>query len=108
MDNWKNHIRDVLEAMLQLKTLVLNIVHSLNREHLEQYLCGVIDTFIYDSLEKNCEGLVVSDDDIRFSPIFSNTPSWHPDGLGPEGMREAPRSSRNGLLHAGRRTRRSL
>lgn len=70
LDDWKNHIRDVLEAMRQEKSLVLNIVHSLNREHLEQYLCSVIDTFIYDSLEKNCEGLVVSDDDIRFIADF--------------------------------------
>ncbi len=68
--DWKNHIRDVLEAMRQEKALVLNIIHSLNREHLEQYLCSVIDTFIYDSLEKNCEGLVVSDDDIRFIADF--------------------------------------
>jgi AcrR family transcriptional regulator len=76
MDNWKNHIRDVLEAMLQQKSLVLNIVHSLNREHLEQYLCGVIDTFIYDSL-KTPVSLVVSMMKIFIADFSPNTtPSW--------------------------------
>jgi hypothetical protein len=86
--------------MLQQKSLVLNIVHSLNREHLEQYLCSVIETFIYDSLEKNCEGLVVSDDDIRFIADFFKYAfvgilmDWIL-----KGMREAPKVLSERLIH---------
>lgn len=99
-DGLKDHIRDVLEAMLQEKPLVLNIVHSLNREHLEQYLYGVIETFIYDSLEKNCEGLVISDDDIRFIADFFKFAfvgilmDWVI-----KGMREEPKVLSDRLIH---------
>ena len=69
-DDLYSHVRDVLEAMAQERTLVLNIVHSLNREHLEGYLYGVMDAYIYESMEKNCEGLVIADNDIRFIADF--------------------------------------
>jgi len=69
-DDWACGLRNVLEAMVRERALVLNIIHSLNREHLEQYMSEAIDALIWDKLEQLGDGLSCSEEDKKFIADF--------------------------------------
>lgn len=69
-DDWGCVLRNVLEAMVRERPLVLNIIHSLNREHLEQYISEIIDTMIWTKLEQLGEGLQCTEADKKFIADF--------------------------------------
>lgn len=69
-DDWDCVLRKVLETMVRERPLVLNIIHSLNREHLEQYMSEVIDTLIWAKLEPLEEKLNCVEADKKFIADF--------------------------------------
>jgi len=64
--DWKAYLRDVFKTMTEERTMVINVFHSLCREHLEQYLYGVMYKLICNKLDDLCRDLTLSDEDRRF------------------------------------------
>ncbi|MPM20781.1 hypothetical protein SDC9_67217 [bioreactor metagenome] len=63
-------LRYALEKMVQERSLVMNIYHSLSREDLELYFSTVVDSIVCEKLEYDSAELPVSDNDLRFIADF--------------------------------------
>ena len=69
---WQLGFYNIFEAVLENRSFVANVYHSVSREHIEQYLYEVTYGLLADVIEEAAErlGLTVRDEDKRFIADF--------------------------------------
>ncbi len=69
---WQQGFYNIFEAVLENRSFVANVYHSVSREHIEQYLYEVTYGLLADVVEEAAErlGLTVRDEDKRFIADF--------------------------------------
>ena len=69
-DSWQEGLRQIFEAVLENKTFVLNVYHSVSREQIENYLYKLTYGLIADVVEEKAAGVSISDADKKFIADF--------------------------------------
>lgn len=69
-DSWQEGLRQIFEAVLENKSFVLNVYHSVSREQIENYLYKLTYQLIIDVVEEKALGASISDVDIKFIADF--------------------------------------
>lgn len=64
--SWQQGLQNLLDALLEEKTFVMGVYHSLSREQIETYLYNVVGDLIWKVIEDYTGGRSVSIDDRRF------------------------------------------
>lgn len=67
---WQQGFLNIFNAVLENKTFVLNVYHSISREHLERYLYQLTYDLLIGVVEEKAVGLSVSDHDKAFIADF--------------------------------------
>lgn len=90
-DTWQEGLLNIFHAVLENKTLILNVYHCVDLEQLERYLNPLVRALILSIVEEKAVGLCVSEDDKTFIASFYEYAlvgimlNWIQDG-----MRENP------------------
>lgn len=88
---WQEGFRQILEAVRENRSFIMNVYHSVSREQVENYLYRVTYGLLIDVVNEEAEDMVVSEDDRRFIAEFYKyafvglTLDWIKNG-----MREEP------------------
>ena len=69
-DSWQEGLRQIFEAVLENKTFVLNVYHSVSREQNENYLYKLTYGLIADVVEEKADDVPISDADKKFIADF--------------------------------------
>lgn len=69
-DTWQQGFMQIFEYVLENKAFVKNTYHSLNREHLENYLYNETYNLLIEVVEEKAEGMPVREDDKAFIAHF--------------------------------------
>ena len=69
-DSWQEGLRQIFEAVLENKTFVLNVYHSVSREQIENYLYKLTYGLIADVVEEKAVGVPISEADKKFIADF--------------------------------------
>ncbi len=67
---WQQGFLNIFHLVLENKTFVLNVYHSISREHLERYLYQLTYDLLIGVVEEKAVGLSVSDRDKAFIADF--------------------------------------
>ena len=67
---WQQGFLNIFNLVLENKTFVLNVYHSISREHLERYLYQLTYDLLIGVVEEKAVGLSVSDHDKAFIADF--------------------------------------
>lgn len=67
---WQQGFLNIFNLVLENKTFVLNVYHSISREHLERYLYQLTYSLLIAVVEEKAVGLSVSDSDKAFIADF--------------------------------------
>ena len=66
VDNWQEHIRNMMDKLLEDKKFILNTFYSINRRQLEQFLQKLARPRMEELVNNLAEGMHVSDEDLDF------------------------------------------
>ena len=86
-DTWQKGLLNIFHAVLENKTLILNVYHCVDLEQLERYLNPLVRALILSIVEEKAVGLCVSEDDKTFIASFYEYAlvgimlNWIHDGL---------------------------
>ncbi len=86
-DTWQEGLLNIFHAVLENKTLILNVYHCVDLEQLERYLNPLVRALILSIVEEKAVGLCVSEDDKTFIASFYEYAlvgimlNWIHDGL---------------------------
>lgn len=69
-NTWQQGFLNIFNLVLENKTFVLNVYHSISREHLERYLYQLTYDLLIGVVEEKAVGLSVSDHDKAFIADF--------------------------------------
>ncbi|MCX8128479.1 MAG: TetR/AcrR family transcriptional regulator [Clostridia bacterium] len=69
-DTWQQGFMNIFKYALENKAFVINTYHSLNREHLEEYLYKETYRLLFDVIAEKSAGINVRDDDKAFIAKF--------------------------------------
>jgi probable dihydroxyacetone kinase regulator len=69
-DTWQEGFQLVLETLLSNKGFVLNIYHSMSREHLERYLYSGTFDLLFAVVQEKAEEISIREDEKRFIARF--------------------------------------
>lgn len=69
-DTWQQGFLDIFKAVTENKSFIMNVYHSVSREHIERYLYAVTFKLTFDVVEEKAVGLQVSDEDKQFIADF--------------------------------------
>lgn len=69
-DTWQEGLLNIFHAVLENKTLILNVYHCVDLEQLERYLNPLVRALILSIVEEKAVGLCVSEDDKTFIASF--------------------------------------
>ena len=69
-NTWQQGFLNIFNLVLENKTFVLNVYHSISREHLERYLYQLTYELLIGVVEEKAVGLSVSDHDKAFIADF--------------------------------------
>jgi len=69
-DSWQEGLKQIFEAVLENKTFVINVYHSVSREQIENYLYRLTYELIMDVLEEQAAGVRIAEDEKKFIANF--------------------------------------
>ncbi|MDE7341073.1 MAG: TetR family transcriptional regulator C-terminal domain-containing protein [Lachnospiraceae bacterium] len=69
-DNWQDGLRQIFEVVLENKSFILNVYHSVSREQIENYLYKLTYGLIIDVVEEKAAGIQIAEVDKKFIADF--------------------------------------
>jgi len=69
-DSWQEGLLQIFEVVLENKSFILNVYHSISREQIENYLYKLTYGLIVDVVEEKAAGIQIAESDKRFIADF--------------------------------------
>ncbi len=69
-DSWQEGLKQIFEAVLENKTFVINVYHSVSREQIENYLYRLTYELIMDVVEEQAADVRIAEDEKKFIANF--------------------------------------
>ncbi len=69
-DTWQEGLGNILKLIIDNKQFICNVYHSINREHIENYLCNIVYDLLINVIEEKSIDMMVHDEDKKFIADF--------------------------------------
>lgn len=69
-DSWQNGFSDILKLILENRSIVMNLYHSISLERMEIFLHKLVYDIIIDVVEEKAQGMIVREEDKKFIADF--------------------------------------
>ena len=69
-DSWQEGLQQIFEVVLENKSFIINVYHSISREQIENYLYRLTYELIIDVIEEQTAGVSIAEDEKKFIANF--------------------------------------